>query len=93
MSMKDEVLELKHELEEVKQESFALEILKDYKKSNKRLFITLVIVLFMWFLTIGYLIYILNDIGYEEEIIDIQDAEQIENSDIQIGDDLWEKSN
>lgn len=93
MSMKDEVLELKHELEEVKQESFALEILKDYKKSNKRLFITLVIVLFMWFLTIGYLIYILNDIGYEEEIIDIQDVEQIENSDIQIGDDLWEKSN
>lgn len=91
--MKDEVLELKHELEEVKQESFALEILKDYKKSNKRLFITLVIVLFMWFLTIGYLIYILNDIGYEEEIIDIQDVEQIENSDIQIGDDLWEKSN
>ena len=31
MSMKDEVLELKKELEEVKEQSFASEILQDYK--------------------------------------------------------------
>jgi len=38
-------------------------ILKDYKKQNKRLFIILLVVLSMWFITIGYLVYILNDIG------------------------------
>lgn len=47
--------------------SFAMEMLEDYKKANKRLFIVLVITLVMWFLTIGYLVYTLNDIGVIEE--------------------------
>lgn len=38
-------------------------ILKDYKKQSKRLFIILLVVLSMWFITIGYLVYVLNDIG------------------------------
>lgn len=87
MSMKDEVLELKKELEKVKQESFAFELLGDLKKSNKRMFSALIVVLCMWFLTIGYLVYVMNDIGViEEEIIDIEDVENIDNSNIQIGD-------
>lgn len=86
MSMKDEVLELKKELKEVKEESFAMEILSDYKKSNKRMFISLIIILCMWFVTIGYLVYILNDIEYTEETIDIQEVETIDDSNIQIGD-------
>ena len=77
MSMKDEVLELKKELEEVKEQSFASEILSDYKKANKRQFATIIIILCMWFATIGYLIYILNDITvitdeYSQEITDIE---------------------
>ena len=40
----------------------------------------------MWFATIGYLIYILNYIGVEttttEELIDIDDVDNIENSHI-----------
>ena len=40
----------------------------------------------MWFATIGYLVYILNDIGTEttttEELIDIDDVDNIENSHI-----------
>lgn len=78
MTMKDEVLELKKELEQVKEQSFASEILQDYKKANKRQFATIIIILCMWFATIGYLIYILNDIGvieetttYEQEVSDI----------------------
>ena len=51
----------------IKQNSYALSILKDYKKETKRLFIALIIVLFMWFATIGYLVYTLNDIGTIEE--------------------------
>lgn len=86
MSMKDEVLELKKELEQVRKQSFASEILSDYKKANKRQFATIIIILCMWFATIGYLIYILNDIGYIEETIDINEVDKIDNSNIQIGD-------
>lgn len=86
MSMKDEVLELKKELKEVREQSFASEILSDYKKANKRQFATIIIILCMWFATIGYLVYILNDIGYIEETIDINEVDKIDNSNIQIGD-------
>ena len=86
MSMKDEVLELKKELEQVREQSFASEILSDYKKANKRQFATIIIILCMWFATIGYLIYVLNDIGYIEETIDINEVDKIDNSNIQIGD-------
>lgn len=75
----------------IRENSGALEILKDFKGDNKRLFIILIIVLFMWFLTIGYLVYVLNDMTSYENI-DIQDVETIDNSHIKIGDDLWEKS-
>ena len=75
MSMKDEVLELKKELEEVREQSFASEILSDYKKANKRQFATIIIILCMWFATIGYLVYILNDISYIEETTITQENE------------------
>lgn len=88
MSMKDEVLELKKELEQVREQSFASEILSDYKKANKRQFIVILVILTMWFATIGYLIYILNDITvitdeYSQEITDI---ESINDSTITNGD-------
>ena len=49
----------------MKNESFAKEILQDYKKVNKRFFIIILVVLIMWLATIGYLVYVLNDIGVE----------------------------
>ena len=69
-----EINEIKKQLDEntkkivdnmnkIHQNSGALEILKDFKDDNKRMFIILLIVLFMWFFTIGYLVYVLNDIG------------------------------
>lgn len=70
----------------------ASEILSDYKKANKRQFIITLVILVMWFLTIGYLVYILNDIGTVESTLDINDVENIDNSHIKIGDDIWEKS-
>lgn len=69
MGLKDEVNAIRKEVVEVKQisqETFAGEILKDYKRANKRQFITILIILFMWFATLGYLVYVLNDIGVEE---------------------------
>ena len=90
MDIREEVLEMKKEVKEIQEESFATQILKDYKKQNKRQFIIILVILGMWFATIGYLIYILNDIGVETtttttsttETIDIDDVDNIENSHI-----------
>ena len=70
----------------MKEQSFAMELLQDYKKANKRLFIIIIIILIMWFCTIGYLIYILNDIGTIETKQEIEDVDKIENSNITNGD-------
>lgn len=44
-------------------EKFASDILEDYKKTNVRQFWIIITILVMWFITIGYLVYVLNDIG------------------------------
>lgn len=81
MDLKEEVLEMKKEVKEIQEESFATQILHDYKMQNKRQFIVILVILGMWFATIGYLVYILNDIGTEttttEELIDIDDVDNI----------------
>jgi len=86
MGLKEEVLELGKEVKEIQEESLAMSLLKDYKIQNKRQFIVILVILGMWFATIGYLVYILNDIGTEttttEELIDIDDVDNIENSHI-----------
>lgn len=86
MDIREEVLEMKKEVEEMQEESLAMSLLKDYKKQNKRQYIIILVILGMWFATIGYLVYILNDIGTEttttEELIDIDDVDNIENSHI-----------
>lgn len=60
----------------MKDSGLALELLADCKKANKRQFIIIIVILIMWFLTIGYLVYVLNDIGTIEtstqEITDVE---------------------
>ena len=65
--MKDDLKKAQEELNELKEESFAMDLLKDYKNQNKRQFIIILVILSMWFVTIGYLVYVLNDIGVIEE--------------------------
>ena len=65
MGMREDIMAVRKDLEEVKNESFTSEILSDYKKDKKRLFIIILVILSFWFATIGYLVYILNDIGTE----------------------------
>lgn len=67
MGIREEVLEMKKEVEEIQEHSFAMELLKDQKKQNKRQFIIILVILGMWFATIGYLVYVLNDIGTTTE--------------------------
>ena len=86
MGLKEEVLEMKKEVKEMQEHSFAMELLKDQKKQNKRMFIIILVILGMWSTTIGYLIYVLNDIGVETttttETVDIDDVDNIEHSHI-----------
>lgn len=70
MGLKDEVNDIKKEVKIVKElnkQSIAREMLADYRKQNKRLFIIIIVILCMWFATGCYLVYILNDIGTIEE--------------------------
>lgn len=70
----------------MEEKSLAMELISDYKRANKRLFIIVLVILSMWFTTIGYLVYLLNDMGTIETTQEIQDVEKIENSNITNGD-------
>lgn len=66
----------------VEKQSFAMELLEFSKeqnrhleKINKRLIIVLIIILVLWFATIGYLVYILNDLSSVETTEISQDNE------------------
>lgn len=65
MGIREDVVDMKKQLDEVKQESVALELVRDFKKANKRMFIIIIVALAMWFSTISYLVYVLNDIGVD----------------------------
>ena len=95
MTLKEEVIELEKEVEEIQEHSFAMELLKDQKKQNKRQFIIILVILGMFTCLLGYTIDLLNVFGVstETDTIDIDNVETIDNSHIKIGDDVWEKSN
>ena len=63
MSIKEELEKVQKKVNAIEEQSFAMELLQDAKKTNKRLYIILIVVLCMWFATIGYLVYVLNDTG------------------------------
>lgn len=75
------------------QKSLAMEILGDYKqsnmqleKANKRLFTIIIVILVMLFITVGYLVYTLNDIGTVETTTqEVSDFDSI-NGDVVNGD-------
>lgn len=95
MGLREEIEDMKKEVEEIQEHSFAMELLKDQKRQNKRQFIIILVILGMFACLLGYTIYLLNDIGVstETDTIDIDNVETIDNSHIKIGDDVWEKSN
>lgn len=80
--MRETMEEVKREVSNLKTEekSFAMEMLSDYKRQNKRLFVIILVILTFWFATIGYLVYILNDIGTEVVTQEITDVESIGGS-------------
>lgn len=64
-SDKEELDNIKQEVHELQEHSFAMELLKDQKKQNKRQFIIILVILSMFTALLGYTIYLLNDIGTE----------------------------
>ena len=65
MGLKEEIEDVKKEVKEIEEESFAMELLKDQKKQNKRQFIIILVILGMFTCLLGYTIWLLNDIGTE----------------------------
>lgn len=59
----------------IQQNSYALDILKDYKKGFNRWHTIALIFMILWILTVGYLVYTLNDIGTIDETTVTQDNE------------------
>ena len=66
MSLKEDIEKVKKKVDNIEETSLAWEIVKDGERRNKRQCIIILVILCMWFSTIGYLVYILNDIGVEE---------------------------
>lgn len=63
MGLKEEIEDVKKEVKEIEEESFAMELLKDQKNQNKRQFIIILVILGMFTCLLGYTIWLLNDIG------------------------------
>ena len=71
--MREEVMAMKEEINDLKQQSLAWEMLKDSKRANKRICISwaivTVIISTFWFITMAYLIHILNDMNTTVETV------------------------
>ena len=103
MGLKEDIIDVKKEMYEVKQHSIAWEIIKDTKSSIRMICIAFSIILSLIIiflaLTIAYLIYTLNDIGTEETTItetttqEISDVGSIDNSYIINGDNYNKDKN
>ena len=89
MGIKEDVEKIEKKMKTIEHESFAMEMLKDQRKQNKRLFIIWIVTFIAFIGLLGYTIWLLNDIGTIEEITrtqEIHDLESIEYSDIINGD-------
>lgn len=51
----------------MQEKSLAMELLQDMKKTNKRMFALLVIILILWFATIGCFIWYINQFDFVTE--------------------------
>lgn len=95
MSLREDVEKVQDKIEKT---SVAMELLeyskeqnKQLEKNNKRMFIVWIITFIGLIISLGYIVYLLNDINTDIDTIDIDEVETIDNSHIKIGDDIWEK--
>lgn len=65
MSIKEDIEKVQKKVNVIEEKSFALDLLRDYKKQNKRQYVVILVILSMWFITIGLFVYYINTTGYE----------------------------
>ncbi len=80
MGLKDDVLDIKKEFQEVKNQSFAMDLLNDYKKQNKRLFVIIIILIIAFMGLLAYTIFLLNDIGVVETTTEVEQSDAENNN-------------
>lgn len=80
MGLKDDVLDIKKEFQEVKNQSFAMDLLNDYKKQNRRLFVIIIILIIAFMGLLAYTIYLLNDIGVVETTTEVEQSDAENNN-------------
>lgn len=93
--MREELMAVKKEINELKEQSFAMELLKDSKNANKRICFSFTAVIIMliigYFATVALFLHYISITGYEEittntRTQEITDIDTIENSNIINGD-------
>lgn len=65
----------------MKEESLAMELIRDSSKRNKRTFIALLIVIFLWFATILSFVWYINQFDFVTETVE-QEVSDIDSSTI-----------
>lgn len=87
--IRDDIMAVKKEVNELREKGFALSLLSDMKRQNKRMFIIIIVILAMFTALLGYTIWLLNDIGTIESneglTQEISDINTINNSSISNG--------
>ena len=61
--IRDDILNMKKEVKELREQSFGMELLSDMKKQNKRLYIIWIITFIAFIGLLGYTLWLLNDVG------------------------------
>lgn len=88
--MRDDIMAVKKEIEKLKEESVAMELLKDARTTNKRIFVIWIVTFLTLVGVACYVFYLKNDSETVTDTIKIDDVDKIDNSHIKIGDDKWE---
>jgi hypothetical protein len=63
MSIKEDIEKVQKKVNVIEEQSFAMELLHQSKKTNQRLFIVWLVTFIAFIGLLGYTIYLLNDIG------------------------------
>lgn len=65
MSIKEDIEKVQKKVNVIEEQSFAMELLHQSKKTNQRIFIVWLVTFTAFIGLLGYTIYLLNDIGVE----------------------------
>ena len=77
MSIKEDIEKVQKKVNVIEEQSFAMELLQDAKRTNKRMFVIIIIILILWFSSIGLFIYYIKTTGYEV----VTETTEVENDD------------